>query len=275
MISEARREPSRRNGRCSRGPTTSEGKASSSRNAVRHGPSRPAGLDPILADRGSPRWRAPSQGRMPGCSGSPRPSRVHAENHFPGLPRTKPISANEANGGKLVKTTFEDEQGELKREQRLIMRLFGHTSRDDFYWLGIRRVAVASPRSRRTNPTQRSPVCTISARRTQAAAAMPESRRTDCQAISGIDPLATRGIDPGVADDTDPSRSATSITLAKRTRARISPRALLWPNEPKPDHGFRQTRARCDASRSMGTASRSDLHIRMYDMYNRRLKHYC
>jgi hypothetical protein len=61
---------------------------------------------------------------------------VHAENHFPGLPRTKPISANEANGGKLVKTTFEDEQGELKREQRLIMRLFGHTSRDDFYWLG-------------------------------------------------------------------------------------------------------------------------------------------
>jgi hypothetical protein len=179
MISEARREPSRRNGRCSRGPTTSEGKKSSSRNAVRHGPSRPAGLDPILAGRGSPRWRAPSQGRMPGCSGSPSPGRVHAENHFPGLPRTKPISANEANGGKLVKTTFEDEQGELKREQRLIMRLFGHTSRDDFYWLGIRRVAVASPRSRRTNPTQRSPVCTISARRTQAAAAMPESRRTD------------------------------------------------------------------------------------------------
>ena len=157
MISEARREPSRRNGRCSRGPTMSEGKASSSRNAVRHGPSRPAGLDPILAGRGSPRWRAPSQGRMPGCSGSPCPGRVHGENQFPDLPQTKPMSANEANGGKPVKTMFEDEQGELKREQRLIMRLFGHTSRDDVYWLGIRRDAVASPRSSRTNPRRRSP----------------------------------------------------------------------------------------------------------------------
>ncbi len=127
-----------------------------------------------------------------------------------------------------------------KNWQRRIMLIFGHTSRDEFYWSGIRRVAVASPRSGRTNPRRHSPVCTISAKRTQATPAVPETRRTN------------------------PWRSATSITLAKRTRAWISPRALLWPNEPKPDHGFRQTRARCDASRSIRTASRSDLRARIY-----------
>jgi hypothetical protein len=194
MISEARREPSRRNSRCSRGPTTSESKASSSRNAVRHGPSRPAGLDPILAGRGSPRWRAPSQGRMPGCRGSPCPGRVHGENQFPDLPQTKPMSANEANGGKPVKTMFEDEQGELQREQRWISPPFGHTSRDDVYCLGIRGGCAASGSFGRI--VVRRPhraACAISAKRTQATA-MPESRRTN------------------------PRRSTTSITLAKRTR---------------------------------------------------------
>src|ERR1700738_1367218 len=51
MISEARSEASRRNGRRSRGPRTPAGKARASRNAFRRGLSPPAALDHVFADQ--------------------------------------------------------------------------------------------------------------------------------------------------------------------------------------------------------------------------------
>jgi hypothetical protein len=63
MISEAKREASRNNGHRSRGPKMQEGRARASRNAVRHGLSRPAGLDPVLSDRTAGLARARMAGR--------------------------------------------------------------------------------------------------------------------------------------------------------------------------------------------------------------------
>jgi hypothetical protein len=49
-VSEARRRASRMNGRLGRGPKTAQGKARAAQNARRHGLSRPAALEPALAN---------------------------------------------------------------------------------------------------------------------------------------------------------------------------------------------------------------------------------
>ncbi len=83
--------------------------------------------------------------------------------------------------------------------------------------------------------------------------------RTGCQATSGIDPLATRGIDPGVqaaATNQDENGAVGRLTEGGRSPTVVS----LYPRRASFLMGRRGERLRCDSARneSYGASGQED-----------------